>query len=187
MRLISRTIIAFAIVATTAASLAAAGNSKLAWQYVRELNTRLATPDRTDYSEEFYYRNYLTTLKARDEMPWGKTVPERELKHFVLPVRINNENLDTARIVFYRELKDRVKNLSMEDAILEVNHWCHEKVSYRPSDARTSSPLATMRTAGRSLLYARCISGDTYPMWRLMSQMVSPLPRWRSNSVMSHA
>ena len=108
MRLKSRTIIAIAIVANTALSMTASDNSDLAWKYVKELSTRLATPDRTDYSEEFYYRNYLTTLQARDEMPWGKTVPERELKHFVLPVRVNNENLDTARMVFYRELKSAV-------------------------------------------------------------------------------
>ena len=177
MRLKSRTIIAIAIVAITALSMTASDNSDLAWKYVKELSTRLATPDRTDYSEEFYYRNYLTTLQARDEMPWGKTVPERELKHFVLPVRINNENLDTARIVFYRELKDRVKNLSMEDAILEVNHWCHEKVSYRPSDARTSSPLATMRTA-----YGRCGEESTFLVSALRSVCIPArqvyTPRW---------
>ena len=39
------------------------------------------------------------------------------------------------------EVKDRVKNLSLYDAVLEVNHWCHEKVIYTPSDARTSSCL----------------------------------------------
>ncbi len=177
MRLKSRTIIAIAIVAITALSMTASDNSDLAWKYVKELSTRLATPDRTDYSEEFYYRNYLTTLQARDEMPWGKTVPERELKHFVLPVRVNNENLDTARMVFYRELKDRVKNLSMEDAILEVNHWCHEKVSYRPSDARTSSPLATMRTA-----YGRCGEESTFLVAALRSVCIPArqvyTPRW---------
>ena len=177
MRLKSRTIIAIAIVAITAFSMTASDNSDLAWKYVKELSTRLATPDRTDYSEEFYYRNYLTTLQARDEMPWGKTVPERELKHFVLPVRVNNENLDTARMVFYRELKDRVKNLSMEDAILEVNHWCHEKVSYRPSDARTSSPLATMRTA-----YGRCGEESTFLVAALRSVCIPArqvyTPRW---------
>ncbi len=176
MKLITKTIIALAIVATTT-SLAVADNSDLAWKYVKELGTRLATPDRTDYSEQFYYRNYLTTLQARDEMPWGKTVPEREFKHFVLPVRVNNENLDTARMVFYRELKDRVKNLSMEDAILEVNHWCHEKVSYRPSDARTSSPLATMRTA-----YGRCGEESTFLVAALRSVCIPArqvyTPRW---------
>ena len=176
MKLITKTIIALAIVATTT-SLAVADNSDLAWKYVKELSTRLATPDRTDYSEEFYYRNFLNTLQARDEMPWGKTVPEREFKHFVLPVRVNNENLDTARMVFYRELKDRVKNLSMEDAILEVNHWCHEKVSYRPSDARTSSPLATMRTA-----YGRCGEESTFLVAALRSVCIPArqvyTPRW---------
>ena len=177
MRLISRTIITLALVAFTSISIAAVDNSELAWKYVKELTARMATPDRTDYSEEFYYRNYLTTLQARDEMPWGKSVPERELKHFVLPVRVNNENLDTARMVFYRELKDRVKNLSMEDAILEVNHWCHEKVNYRPSDARTSSPLATMRTA-----YGRCGEESTFLVAALRSVCIPArqvyTPRW---------
>ena len=158
--------------------IAAAGdNSDIAWQYVRKLSTRLATPDRADYSEQFYFRNYLTSLKARDEMPWGKSVPEREFEHFVLPVRVNNENLDTARMVFYGELKDRVQGLSMEDAILEVNHWCHEKVSYRPSDARTSSPLATMRTA-----YGRCGEDSTFLVAALRSVCIPArqvyTPRW---------
>ena len=52
-----------------------------------------------------------------------------------------------SRPAFYDELKDRVRGLSMRDAILEVNHWCHEKVAYQPSDGRTSSPLATVCNA----------------------------------------
>ena len=80
-------------------------------------------------------------------MPWGKDVQEMILRHFVLPIRVTNENLDTSRVVFYEELKPRGENLSMKDAILEVNHWCHEKVTYQPSDARTSSPLATVKTS----------------------------------------
>lgn len=39
----------------------------------------------------------------------------------------------------------------MQDAVLETNHWCHEKATYTPSDSRTSSPLATIKTA-----YGRC-------------------------------
>ena len=86
-------------------------------------------------------------LRARKEMPWGESVPEREFRHFVLPVRVNNENLDMSRRDFYESLRDRVKDMSMRDAVLEVNHWCHERVTYRPSDARTSSPSATVRSA----------------------------------------
>ena len=53
-----------------------------------------------------------------------------------------------------KELKDRVKGMSLEQAALEVNHWCHEKVIYTPSDGRTSSPLASIKTA-----YGRCGEG----------------------------
>ena len=78
--------------------------------------------DVTDYSGEFYHENVKTAFKAREEMPWGKDIPEREFNHFVMPVRINNENLDDSRMVFYEELKDRVKELSLNDAVLEINH-----------------------------------------------------------------
>lgn len=46
-------------------------------------------------------------------------------------------------MIFHDELMPRLKGLSMHDAVLEVNHWCHEKVNYQPADARTSAPLAT--------------------------------------------
>lgn len=107
--------------------------------------------DITDYSGEFYLENIRSSFLARKEMPWGDSIPEEIFRHFVLPIRVNNENLDDSRMVFYEELKDRVRNLSLYNAVLEVNHWCHEKVIYTPSDSRTSSPLASVRTA-----YGRC-------------------------------
>ena len=57
--------------------------------------------DVTDYSGEYYLNNIRAAYKAKEEMPWGKEIPEREFNHFVLPVRINNENLDDSRFVFY--------------------------------------------------------------------------------------
>lgn len=115
------------------------------------LYTYMPLSDMVDYDYSLYLNSVRTTFTAREEMPWGKSVPKKIFKHFVLPLRVNNENLDNAREVLYSELKDRVKGLSMYDAVLEVNHFCHEKVIYTPSDARTSSPLATMKTA-----YGRC-------------------------------
>lgn len=103
--------------------------------------------DIIDYPGDFHLINIRASQRTALEMPWGKTIPEDLFRHFVLPVRVNNEPLDSARVVFYEELKDRVKSLPIYDAILEVNHWCHEKAVYMPSDARTSSPLATVRTA----------------------------------------
>ena len=133
--------------------------------------------DITDYPGEFHLMNIRASRRAAEEMPWGKTIPEDLFRHFVLPVRVNNEQLDSARVVFYKELKNRVKSLSLYDAILEVNHWCHEKAVYMPSDARTSSPLATVSTA-----YGRCGEESTLLVAALRSVSIPArqvyTPRW---------
>ncbi len=133
--------------------------------------------DITDQRADFYLRNIRTSEEAKSAMPWGKDVPELFYRHFVLPIRVNNEHLDSARMVFYTELKDRVQNLSMKDAVLEVNHWCHEKAIYTPSDARTSSPLATVKTA-----YGRCGEESTLLVAALRSVGIPArqvyTPRW---------
>jgi len=145
--------------------------------YVNFLYQYMPLPDKTDYPLEFYQQNVSLSLTARAAMPWGEDVPEREFKHFVVPVRVNNENLDMSREVFYKALKPRVENLSMKDAILEVNHWCHEHVTYRPSDARTSSPLATLKTA-----YGRCGEQSTFTVAALRAVGIPArqvyTPRW---------
>ena len=129
------------------------------------------------YDGDFFLRNVQTSLQARAEMPWGKSIPDREFRHFVLPVRVNNENLDSSRWVFYNELKPRIQHLSLYDAVLEVNHWCHEYVTYTPSDARTSSPLASIKTA-----YARCGEESTFLVAALRSVGIPArqvyTPRW---------
>ncbi len=133
--------------------------------------------DITDYPGSFHLMNVQAACRAAGEMPWGDAVPEDLFRHFVLPVRVNNEPLDSARVVFYNELKPRVQQLSMYDAVLEVNHWCHEKAVYQPSDARTSSPLATVRTA-----YGRCGEESTFLVAALRSVGIPArqvyTPRW---------
>ncbi len=133
--------------------------------------------DIANYGGEYFLKNVKTSLQAREEMPWGKRIPEHIFRHFVLPVRINNENLDESRMVFYKELKSRVKDLSLHDAVLEVNHWCHEKVVYTPSDSRTSSPLASVKTA-----YGRCGEESTFTVAALRSVGIPArqvyTPRW---------
>lgn len=133
--------------------------------------------DITDYSGDFYLKNIRSSFQARNEMPWGDSIPEDIFHHFVLPVRINNENLDESRMVFFDELKDRVKGLSLYDAVLEVNHGCHEKVIYTPSDGRTSSPLASVKTA-----YGRCGEESTFTVAALRSVGIPArqvyTPRW---------
>ena len=133
--------------------------------------------DVTDYPTSFFLDNVRTTLKARRTMPWGGSVPELLFRHFVLPIRVNNENLDSARMVLYGELRERVSGLSMKEAILEVNHWCHEHVTYQPSNARTLSPLACMKTA-----IGRCGEESTFAVAALRAVGIPArqvyTPRW---------
>ena len=141
------------------------------------LYANMPLADVTDYPTSFFADNVRMSFKARKEMPWGKNVPELLFRHFVVPIRVNNEALDNARSVFYNELKDRIKGMSMMDAIIEVNHWCHEKVTYQPSDARTSAPLATLKTAT-----GRCGEESTFAVAALRAVGIPArqvyTPRW---------
>ncbi len=133
--------------------------------------------DIADHDGEYFLENIEYSFRARREMPWGRDIPEREFRHFVLPIRVNNEDLDDSRKVFYEELRERVKDLSLYDAVLEVNHWCHEKVTYQPSDSRTSSPLASIKTA-----YGRCGEESTFTVVALRAVGIPArqvyTPRW---------
>ncbi|MBQ7984560.1 MAG: transglutaminase domain-containing protein [Bacteroidales bacterium] len=146
-------------------------------QYLDFLYEYMPLGDRIDYDTDFYIMQVKYALKARETFSWGKKIPEDVFKHFVLVYRVNNENLDTARVVMFNALHDRVKNLSMYQAALEVNHWCHEYVNYKASDGRTSSPLATMRTS-----WGRCGEESTFAVTALRSVGIPArqcyTPRW---------
>lgn len=133
--------------------------------------------DLADYNGEFYLKQVREALKTRDYFDWGKKIPDEVFRHFVLVHRVNTEDLDHARGEFFEELKDRVKGLSMEDAALEVNHWCHEKITYRATDGRTSAPLALAKTS-----WGRCGEQSTFTVMALRSAGIPArqcyTPRW---------
>ncbi|MCT4637046.1 MAG: transglutaminase-like domain-containing protein [Bacteroidales bacterium] len=133
--------------------------------------------DLADYNGNFFLKQVKASFEAKETFRWGKSIPEDIFRHFVLPYRVNNENLDTARIVFLKELKNRIINMDMYHAALEVNHWCHEKVNYQPTDIRTSAPLSTIRTS-----YGRCGEESTFTVTALRSVGIPArqvyTPRW---------
>jgi len=133
--------------------------------------------DLANLDGEYFLEEVRTALKARNFFRWGKKIPEEIFRHFVLPYRVNNENPDPARQVFFNELKERIKGLDMYQAALEVNHWCHEKVTYRPTDERTSSPLFTVKTA-----FGRCGEESTFTVAALRAVSLPArqvyTPRW---------
>ncbi|MBW4082583.1 transglutaminase-like domain-containing protein [Paenibacillus sp. S150] len=103
--------------------------------------------DLADYDGGLFLTHARRAIAGRKQVPWGTRVPDGLFLHYVLPLRINNENLEDYQGVIYGELAERTAGLSMADAILEVNYWCHEKATYTGSDLRTLSPLGMIRSA----------------------------------------
>lgn len=117
-------------------------------RYVDWLYKYMPLPDSIQYPREYWELNVQKTLDVRKTMAWN--IPEREFRHFVLPLRVNNETLDDFRTIYADTLCARVRGMSLGQAALEINHWCHEQVTYQPSDARTGSPQDIMlRGVGR--------------------------------------
>jgi transglutaminase-like putative cysteine protease len=165
------------LMAAAAAMLPVAAPAQTRQQCLDFLYSYLPLPDSVDQSTQFMEENVDYALRARSEMAWGKKVPLREFMHFVLPMRVNNEWLDGCRPVFYEELRPRLQGLSMQEAILEVNHWCHEKATYQPSDGRTHSPLMTVYTH-----LGRCGEESTFTVAALRAVGIPArqvyTPRW---------
>ncbi|CAM3878047.1 MULTISPECIES: transglutaminase domain-containing protein [Paenibacillus] len=103
--------------------------------------------DMADYDGELFLSHVRRTLAIRKQVPWGNRVPDHLFLHFVLPYRVNTENIEDSRGILYDALAERTSRLSMKDAILETNYWCHEKATYIGSDLRTISPLTMIRNA----------------------------------------
>ena len=133
--------------------------------------------DLADYSGDFFLANADIALKTRKEASWGKNIPEEIFLHYILPFRVNNENLDSFRIAYYHEIQNRIMGLNAVEASLEINHWCHEKVSYQPADMRTSGPISTILSAR-----GRCGEESTFTVAALRTAGIPArqvyTPRW---------
>jgi len=114
---------------------------------LRFLYAAMPLSDLADYDGAFFLDAVRASLEARRQTIWGAAIPEDVFRHYVLPLRVNNEALDDFRARYSRELLERVKDMPMDQAALEINHWCHERVTYQGSDARTSAAQATILTS----------------------------------------
>lgn len=146
-------------------------------KYLKFLYAYMPLSDLADYNGEYFLSQVKSAINARNHFPWGNSVPEDIFRHFVLPYRVNNENPDSARQVFFEELKPRLEGLSMYEAALEVNHWCHEKVEYKATDERTIAPLGIIKSA-----FGRCGEESTFTVTALRAVGIPArqvyTPRW---------
>lgn len=133
--------------------------------------------DLADYDGSLFLSHVRRSLEIRERVPWGKQVPGNLFLHFVLPYRISNETIGDYRGYFYDALSSRIKGMTMQEAILEINHWCHEKATYISTDARTASPLTVIRTA-----HGRCGEESALLVAALRSLVIPArqcyTPRW---------
>lgn len=111
----------------------------------------LPASDMANYPVSFFKKAVKDTLFIRQTLSPENLCGGELFLNYVLPIRFNNEDLTDHRMDFYRELFPRVKELTPEKAVLEVNYWCYEKATYRSTDFRTASPLTVIRNT-----YGRC-------------------------------
>lgn len=107
--------------------------------------------DRADYPENLYLKFAQHAYMVKNTVAWGRRIPLEIFQDYVLPYRVNNENIEFYKEDFFQELYPRVCKLSMYDAAVEVNYWCYEKATYHSTDIRTASPFTVIRNA-----YGRC-------------------------------
>lgn len=152
---------------------------------LKYLYAYMPVTDMADYDGAMFLSHVRQTLEIRKQMPWGERVPDHLFLHFVLPYRVNTENIEDSRGILYNELSKRTADLSMVDAISETNYWCHEKATYIGSDLRTISPLTMIRNAR-----GRCGEESTLAVAALRSIGIPArqvyTPRW-AHSDSNHA
>ena len=97
--------------------------------------------DLANYDGEMFLSHIRKTLKIRNSVPWGKDVPDDLFLHFVLPYRVNNENIEDSRDLPVRSIVRSCEGSHVNRCHPETNYWCHEKATYTGNDIRTCSPL----------------------------------------------
>lgn len=133
--------------------------------------------DVASYEMELFHKMVQDTLNAKQQLPWGDAVTGELFLNYVLSYRLNNEDLVDCREQFFDEIFPRIKSMTMEQAAIEVNYWCFEKVTYQSTNSRTISPLGAIRSA-----YGRCGEESAFMVAALRSVGIPArqcyTPRW---------
>ncbi len=132
--------------------------------YLRYVLATVPAGDITEYGAGFFLKLLRQALAARRDFGWCAALPERDFLLYVLYPRINDEELSDCRELFRQALEPRVRGRSLGAAILEVNRWCAEQVTYRSTDERTASVLDVYRRG-----FGRCGEESAFAVTALRS------------------
>lgn len=128
------------------------------------LYSSMPVSDAADYSPRLYLSYAKHGVYLWEEGPFAGQIPEDLFAGYVLHYRVNNENITDSRRFFYDKLIDRIKGMSMKDAIIEINYWCLEEATYQTTDGRTASAETVYTSA-----YGRCGEESTFAVTVLRS------------------
>jgi transglutaminase-like putative cysteine protease len=144
---------------------------------VAYLKRALPEADLTRLDEEALTAFARHALTAREEAPWGASIPEDVFKLYLLFPRVNNEKLTFYHEEIASRLKPRLTGLSMREAALAVNLWCFEQATYRSTSERTAPPLTVMRAG-----FGRCGEESTLVVSAMRAAGIPArqcyVPRW---------
>ena len=89
---------------------------------LKYLYVNMPLSDVGNYSVDVYLDYVRQGLYLWKYSAFVKDMPEEIFRNYVLYHRVNEEEIKPCRSLFWEQLKERVANLSMKDAILEVNY-----------------------------------------------------------------
>lgn len=103
--------------------------------------------DWANYDFELFHACAAHGVFLRTHSIYAKDMPEELFLNYVLHCRINEEELCDCRRFFYEQLHERIAGMSCHDAILEINYWNAENMTYQSTDLRTISALGAYHSA----------------------------------------
>ncbi|MCF0135245.1 MAG: transglutaminase domain-containing protein [Lachnospiraceae bacterium] len=103
-------------------------------------------------------------LMLRSTLSWCRELSEDMFTDYVFYPRINTEDIEECRRLFYSLLEPRIQGKDMPGAVLETNYWCQENVTYQMADDRTKSAITAYRSCG-----GRCGEESTFTVTALRS------------------
>jgi transglutaminase-like putative cysteine protease len=124
---------------------------------LRCLYASMPVSDAVDYDPELFLSYAKHSAYLWEEGPFAGKVPEELFAAYVLHHRVNLENITDSRRFFYELLKDTIRGMNMEEAVIALNYWCASEATYRTTDDRTASPECVYRSA-----YGRCGEESTF-------------------------
>ncbi len=112
---------------------------------MRFLYGTMPVRDAGEYDFQVFLSYVRHSLWLREHVAWCRELAEDIFVHHVLYYRINSEDISDCRSFFYERLKDRIQGMTLEEAVIEINYWYAEHVTYEATDERTASPMTLFR------------------------------------------